>query len=200
MQQIKDNTIIIDDNKNQDKKSSILSFHKISALHASIFLYCIVIIITAVVCIMTGVSYKVFEVSIKDNYKKKTDLLQTLKSSNEDIQKSIKDIEVYNKSYLDKQMQQNLIDNIDTNNTANVIKEYILSSNLITDVNVQIEKVNTQNRFTLLNNMITRFGEYNHNIQFNIVKAVLSGNAATESMVFNIIDNIKQAYNKDFVL
>ncbi len=200
MQQIEDNKIIIDQHLNQDKKSNIFSFHKISALHASIFLYCVVIIITAVVSVMTGISYKVFEASVKDNYKKKTELLQKVKVSKEELERSVKDISHYNTIYIEKKMQQSVVNNINKDDILDAIKTYLSSSKLIIETEVQIEPMNFQNKFATLSNIIVRFSEYNHNIQLSGYKITISGKSDMESMVFNIIDDIKKAYKGDFIL
>jgi hypothetical protein len=200
VQQIEDNKIIIDQHLNQDKKSNIFSFHKISALHASIFLYCVVIIITAVVSVMTGISYKVFEASVKDNYKKKTELLQKVKVSKEELERSVKDISHYNTIYIEKKMQQSVVNNINKDDILDAIKTYLSSSKLIIETEVQIEPMNFQNKFATLSNIIVRFSEYNHNIQLSGYKITISGKSDMESMVFNIIDDIKKAYKGDFIL
>ncbi len=200
MQQIEDNKIIIDQNLNQDKKSNIFSFHKISALHASIFLYCVVIIITAVVSVMTGISYKVFEASVKDNYKKKTELLQKVKVSKEELERSVKDIAHYNTIYIEKKMQQSVVNNINKDDILDAIKTYLSSTKLIIETEVKIEPMNFQNKFATLNNIIMRFSEYNHNIQLSGYKITISRKSDMESMVFNIIDDIKKAYKGDFIL
>jgi len=200
VQQIEDNKIIIDQNLNQDKKSNIFSFHKISALHASIFLYCVVIIITAVVSVMTGISYKVFEASVKDNYKKKTELLQKVKVSKEELERSVKDIAHYNTIYIEKKMQQSVVNNINKDDILDAIKTYLSSTKLIIETEVKIEPMNFQNKFATLNNIIMRFSEYNHNIQLSGYKITISGKSDMESMVFNIIDDIKKAYKGDFIL